>query len=164
MRAPPRHFAAGPAGPTIVPRDAAAALILLPDGRYVMQLRDDRPDIIYPGHWACFGGAVQPGETPLNALRRELAEELELRIGSATEFASFDYDLGPAKLGKFYRKYFELRLGDGEFEKLVPHEGSGMRAFAAQELLTTEWVTPHDAFAIWLHASRQRIALVSSPI
>ena len=49
--------------------DAVAALMLCADGRYVMQLRDERPDIVYPGHWGCFGGAVNRGEAPGDALR-----------------------------------------------------------------------------------------------
>src|SRR5262244_3716729 len=38
--------------------DAVAAIITVEDGRYLMQLRDDKPRIFYPGHWGCFGGAV----------------------------------------------------------------------------------------------------------
>lgn len=157
MAQPPRHFQAGPAGPRIVPRDAAAALIVLPDGRYLMQLRDDQPDIIYPGHWSCFGGALQPGEAPLDALRRELREELELDLGAAHEFATFCYDLTPAGRGRFFRRYYEVRIGDDESSRLVLHEGAALRAFVAQPLLVHERVTPHDAFAIWLHASRERV-------
>ena len=29
-----------------------------------MQLRDDNPKIMFPGHWGLTGGAGQPGETP----------------------------------------------------------------------------------------------------
>jgi hypothetical protein len=50
--------------------DAVAALLILDDGRYVMQLRDTLPTIFYPDHWGCFGGAVGDGEAPLAALNR----------------------------------------------------------------------------------------------
>ncbi len=63
--------------------DAVAALITVEDGRYLMQLRDDIPRIFYPGHWGCFGGAVSPGEDEIEALQRELAEELEMRHAGA---------------------------------------------------------------------------------
>ena len=36
--------------------DASAAIIILEDGRYLLQLRDDIELIWYPGHWGCFGG------------------------------------------------------------------------------------------------------------
>ncbi len=45
-------------------RDAAAAIIFLDDGRYLMQHRDDKPGIFYPDHWGLFGGAIEPGEDP----------------------------------------------------------------------------------------------------
>lgn len=43
---------------------------------YLCQLRDDRPDIEWPSHWALFGGHVDEGETDMEAIRRELREEL----------------------------------------------------------------------------------------
>ena len=62
----------------LTPGDAAVALIVLEDGRYLMQHRDQKPGIFYPGHWGLFGGAIDADETPEIALRRELEEELGL--------------------------------------------------------------------------------------
>jgi 8-oxo-dGTP pyrophosphatase MutT (NUDIX family) len=64
-----------PRMPMLRPAHAVAALLQLSDGRYVMQLRDSNPNIFYPDHWGCFGGAVDPGEAPAVALVRELREE-----------------------------------------------------------------------------------------
>jgi len=49
-------------------------------GRYALQLRDDRPDIAAPGHWALFGGSLDGDETPRLAVRREIREELALEV------------------------------------------------------------------------------------
>ncbi len=54
--------------------------LLLVNGRYVLQLRDDRPDIAAPGLWALFGGSVEQGEEPRQAVLREVEEELCLRL------------------------------------------------------------------------------------
>jgi 8-oxo-dGTP pyrophosphatase MutT (NUDIX family) len=137
--------------------DAVAALIVPSEGRYVMQLRDERPDIIHPGHWGCFGGALHPGELPLRALRRELAEELELEIERAEPFATFDFDLNAGGGPRFYRMYFEVRITEERTRRFVLHEGADWRIFDARQLLARERVSPHDAFAIWLHLSRRRI-------
>jgi 8-oxo-dGTP pyrophosphatase MutT (NUDIX family) len=51
---------------------AAAAILVHEDGRILMQLRDDRPDIWYPNHWGLFGGGVEAGESPEEALCWEL--------------------------------------------------------------------------------------------
>lgn len=53
-----------------------AIAILYRDGKFLMQLRDNIPNIIYPGYWAFFGGHIEPNETPEEALKRELAEEI----------------------------------------------------------------------------------------
>lgn len=43
---------------------------------FLMQLRDDKPEILYPGHWGLFGGHLDPGETPDDCIHRELIEEI----------------------------------------------------------------------------------------
>lgn len=53
-----------------------ALAMLHRDGRWLMQLRDEIPDIVAPGCWGLFGGHLDPGETPEQALRRELLEEI----------------------------------------------------------------------------------------
>ena len=158
MAGAPKHFSAGP-GPRIHPVDAVAALLIPAPGRYVMQLRDDRPEIIYPGHWACFGGAMRAGEAPLDTLRRELREELELEFDDAREFASFEFDLRPAGRGKFSRRYFEVLTSPATIERCVLHEGAALRTFDSEELIHLPWLTPHDAFAVWLHAAQQRLTV-----
>lgn len=55
--------------------DVALAM-LQRDGRWLMQLRDEIPTIVAPGCWGLFGGHMDPGETPEQALRRELLEEI----------------------------------------------------------------------------------------
>jgi 8-oxo-dGTP pyrophosphatase MutT (NUDIX family) len=54
---------------------AAGVLLLTEDRRLVLQLRDNKPDIHYPGMIATFGGGAEPGETPVDCALRELAEE-----------------------------------------------------------------------------------------
>jgi len=50
------------------------------DGQVLLQQRDDKPTIPYPNTWTLFGGAVEPGEPPVDAVARELDEELELTL------------------------------------------------------------------------------------
>jgi 8-oxo-dGTP pyrophosphatase MutT (NUDIX family) len=53
-----------------------ALAMLHRDGRWLMQLRDEIPTTVAPGCWGLFGGHLDPGETPEQALRRELLEEI----------------------------------------------------------------------------------------
>jgi len=56
--------------------NTVAIAILYQQDQYLMQLRDDIPGIAYPGHWGFFGGHCDPGESPDDAIHRELMEEL----------------------------------------------------------------------------------------
>ncbi|NEQ51053.1 MAG: NUDIX domain-containing protein, partial [Leptolyngbya sp. SIO3F4] len=55
---------------------AVAIAIIQQDDKFLMQLRDDFPHILFPGHWGFFGGHLEPGETADQAIRRELKEEI----------------------------------------------------------------------------------------
>lgn len=57
-------------------RPAAAIAILYRNNQFLLQLRDDFPQIRYPGQWAFFGGHVELGESPDAAMQRELQEEI----------------------------------------------------------------------------------------
>ncbi len=73
-----------------------AAIILENDkGEVLLALRDNKPGIPFPNHWDLIGGHVEDGETPEEALVREVKEELDICLE--------EY--------KFYKKY-ECFSGD----------------------------------------------------
>ncbi|MEO0532934.1 MAG: NUDIX hydrolase [Cyanobacteria bacterium P01_A01_bin.123] len=73
--------------PGIEPQPVEVAIaILYQDNHCLMQLRDDIPTIIYPGHWAFFGGHLEAGESPDEGVRRELMEEIGYEAPSLTLF------------------------------------------------------------------------------
>ncbi|MBC8170592.1 MAG: NUDIX domain-containing protein [Anaerolineae bacterium] len=62
-------------------RRVVSAILMNEQGTVLLQQRDNadlKPDLPYPGYWTFFGGAVEPGEEPGDAIRRELLEELEI--------------------------------------------------------------------------------------
>ena len=130
--------------------NAVAAVIRVADGRYLMQLRDERPDIWYPGHWGCFGGAVDDGEDPLEALRRELREELEFEPRAPEYLTRFDFDFAAIGMRSCYRIYYDVEMNDAERARLVLYEGRAVEAFHVEQLLGAMRVTPYDAFALRL--------------
>jgi 8-oxo-dGTP pyrophosphatase MutT (NUDIX family) len=136
-----------------------AALILVEEDGYLMQLRDSRPDIWYPGHWGLFGGGVEPGEEPIAALRRELKEELELEFGQAPFFAGIDFDLAGLGLERYFRRYYLVPITRAARAGLVLHEGADMRVFRGEAILREPRVTPYDGFALFLHHARRRLAV-----
>ena len=66
-----------------------AMAIIYQKGRYLMQLRDDIPTILYPGVWGLFGGHLDPGEEPEAGLKRELVEEINYSVEQLTKFRCY---------------------------------------------------------------------------
>jgi hypothetical protein len=56
------------------------------------------------------------------------------------------------------RTYYAIRLPRADIEGLVLGEGAGLAAFEAERLLAMPRVVPYDAFALWMHHARGRIA------
>jgi 8-oxo-dGTP pyrophosphatase MutT (NUDIX family) len=137
--------------------DAVAALITVGDGNYLLQLRDQKAGIYYPGYWGLFGGAVDPGESPEQTLRRELEEELGLSVKTVQYFSEFTFDVPFISQKRFFRRFFEVPVETSMLDRLVLGEGADMRVFPAGDILTGPRVVPYDAYAIWLHATKGRI-------
>lgn len=61
---------------------SGAKLAILCKGRVLTMMRDDRPDIVYPGQWDLAGGMREGDETPQECALRELGEEFGLHLSA----------------------------------------------------------------------------------
>jgi 8-oxo-dGTP diphosphatase len=69
------------------------AIAILPhDGKFLMQLRDNIPTILYPGLWGLFGGHMEAGETPEIAVVREVIEEIGYEMTAPQKFGCYSDD------------------------------------------------------------------------
>jgi 8-oxo-dGTP diphosphatase len=80
------------------------------------------------GFWEFPGGKLQSGESPLQALCRELAEEIGIQVSAATPLMSFRHDY-PERVVEL--RVFEVSQYSGE-----PHglEGQALRWVSVDEL------------------------------
>jgi 8-oxo-dGTP diphosphatase len=75
----------------------------------------------HPLKWEFPGGKVEPGESPASALRRELAEELDIEATIGAEIERYEYAYGgrPPILLIFYRvEEFEGEPASLAFEQI----------------------------------------------
>jgi 8-oxo-dGTP diphosphatase len=92
------------------------AIAILPyEGKFLMQLRDNIPTILYPGLWGLFGGHIEAGETPEIAVVREVLEEIGFQIEDPQKFGCYNDD-------RVIRHVFYAPL-TVEIDKLVLSEG-----------------------------------------
>ena len=67
--------------------DVAVGVLIRPDGTLLLGNRPaDKP---WPGWWELPGGKLEPGETVLQALGRELFEELGIHVTAATPWVTY---------------------------------------------------------------------------
>jgi 8-oxo-dGTP pyrophosphatase MutT (NUDIX family) len=147
-----------PQGP-LKPANAAVALIIDEQCRYLVQLRDAKPTIFFPDHWGCFGGALEAGETDEQCLAREIEEELglDLQQCAVRHFTTFTFNFGFAGGSVVHRSFFEVTAHSALLAKLPLREGQAKKLIAGPELLAMQ-VVPYDRFAIWMHCYRQELS------
>ena len=97
--------------------------------RFLLLHRDDRPDIMFPDHWGLLGGGIEDGETPEEALARELEEEASIDIKNYQLL--FVKDFGDKK-GYVYH----VPLSDEDAQNVhLGDEGQELRFFTFDEML-----------------------------
>jgi 8-oxo-dGTP diphosphatase len=110
-----------------MPLEIAVAM-LERQGEWLLQLRDDIPGIVHPGTWGLFGGHLDPGETPEQAVRRELVEEIGWQAGPLRHWFSHT---DPQRVLHVFRGPLTVPL-----EELRLMEGQGL-TLASQATLET---------------------------
>lgn len=113
-------------------RAVCGVILYSDDGRVLLQQRDDKSDIPFPAYWTFFGGAVEAGETPDEAIRRELLEELELET-PLTFWHDYVCPVRSTPGGITTRNYMYVGALTQPIETLTLREGQAMRLFAPQE-------------------------------
>ncbi len=111
----------------------ATALLVDHDGRFLLQHRDDKPEIANPAMWGSFGGRIEPYETPEDGFLRELREELCWAPSKYELYRAIGYRPkdDPSKRNLVY---VYAALVDVPVEELTLCEGQGMAFFAADAL------------------------------
>nr|WP_241180334.1 (deoxy)nucleoside triphosphate pyrophosphohydrolase [Kocuria palustris] len=113
---------------------------VLVDGQTVLAARRSE-QMSLPGMWEFPGGKIEPGETPEEALARELVEELECtaEIGEHVENSVYEYERITVSLATYY---CTLREGT---PRLTEH--SEIRWVPVDELRELNWA-PADIPAV----------------
>ena len=121
------HHVSGLSSPRVI---VAAAIVH--DGRVLACERAAPPEVA--GRWEFPGGKVEPGETDAQALARECAEELGVRVAVGSRVGP---DV-PLAHGRAVLRVFTVTLLDGDEPRALEH--TAMRWLAADELDSVPWL------------------------
>jgi 8-oxo-dGTP diphosphatase len=121
------HHVSGRPSPKVI---VAAAIVI--NGRVLACERSAPPEVA--GRWEFPGGKVEPGETDPQALARECAEELGVRV---TVGGRIGPDV-PLAHGRAVLRVFAVTLLDGDEPRALEH--TSMRWLAADELDSVPWL------------------------
>jgi len=111
----------------------AAAIILDPKNRILLQ-KKDFGYFLGPGKWCLWGGGINENETAEEAIKREIKEELDIKIEKISHFGNFPYEgvLEGKNVG-LYHQIFIIKF-DGNLKKIALGEGAGFAIFERSEL------------------------------
>jgi 8-oxo-dGTP diphosphatase len=98
--------------------EVAVGILIRADGALLLSTRPDGKP--YAGYWEFPGGKIEAGESVEEALRRELHEELGIRIGAAQVWKTTEHDYPHALVRLHWCKVFDW---SGDFEM---REGQAM--------------------------------------
>jgi 8-oxo-dGTP diphosphatase len=110
--------------------EIAQALLFDRHGRLLIYLRDDKPEIPFPNYWDLFGGHLEAGETPQQALVREVREELGITLTRWRFFRRYHCTAGDAYPNV---KHIYWSVTAEKPEELTLREGQELRSIARAE-------------------------------
>ena len=105
------------------PVPCVTAVLVNQVGQILLQQRDNRPTIRYPGWWSTLGGRVEAGEHPDAAMRRELWEEIA-RVPSLRRWKMYRRP-GPAPL--VVHQYVYVGVLDEPIASIPLQEGQALQ-------------------------------------
>jgi 8-oxo-dGTP diphosphatase len=119
-------------------RRAAGILLVNDRNEVLLQLRDNAPGIPYPHHWTTLGGHLEPEESPLDCVRRELQEEIGHTVERPRLFGLYRRpdEHGERLVWIFYAPFDvpveQIRLTEGERVEYMTVEEALRRPLAFQ--------------------------------
>lgn len=124
------------------------AAVLIKNGKILAAKRSETMSL--PGLWEFPGGKIEPGESPAQALQREINEELkcEVEIKGYLTTTEYTYSFGIVSLATYYVDLL------GADPKLTEH--AEIRWLAPSELFDVEWA-PADVPAVEILARQEKV-------
>lgn len=113
--------------------------VIVKDGKILCAQRNENTSL--PLMWEFPGGKIEENESPEDALKRELMEEMqsEISVGDKIVTTVYEYEFATIELTTFYAEMLN--------DQIVLEEHADMKWLSPNELGTIEWA-PADVEAV----------------
>ncbi|MEK6875343.1 MAG: NUDIX domain-containing protein [Nanoarchaeota archaeon] len=109
-------------------KKSVAIFLINPDNKMLFQLRDNKKSIPFPGFWSLIGGGVEGNETDIQAIIREIKEEINCEVKNIALIGEIN----------FFNRKRKLLIYKGEIntslENISLMEGQDINFFYKEEL------------------------------
>jgi 8-oxo-dGTP diphosphatase len=136
-------------------KEIAQVLLFDREGKLLIYLRDNKTEIPFPDHWDFFGGHIEAGETPEQALVREVREELGVQLEAWRFFRRYECYSGDAYPNIKHIFYGQI---DRLASELTLYEGQRIAAIGSAERFEFRFanilaaiLADFVAAGLWLH-------------
>jgi len=125
-------------------KKSVGALIIYRD-KFLLQKRDNKKSIYFPKLWGVFGGLIEKKENASTAIRREVYEELNLKL----KFKKFlEHDIFSKDFTPRRRRYFFFsKIDKNCIKKIILKEGKDFDFFSISQIEKLS-IIPWDYAAI----------------
>ena len=131
------------------------AVLILHNGNKILLQKRSRTAKRFPEKWGLFGGGIEEGESPETGLKREIAEELELKLNKVRKVYELAYTLVEKnEVGTIYAFYASY-----DKEKLSLNEGDEMKWLEIDEALTYDLSPDYRKIIEYVSQNREVMVL-----
>ena len=121
--------------------------ILIYKKNFLLQKRDNFNFIRLPSFWGCFGGEKKKNETYVNAIKREIYEEINLKIDFKKHITTI-YAKNTQDNEILKRYYFVKILNTKDVNKIQLNEGQKYAFFNIEKIINLKKIVEIDLLMI----------------
>ena len=130
---------------------SSKAIITVND-KYLLQLRDNKKNIFFPGFWGLFGGRLDRNEIHAKAIKREINEETNLMVNVIRKILTVDFSMVGLKKARNII-YFDCKVLNNK--KIILTEGQKYNFFSFNQIKKLK-IVPMDFVAINCHYHKNK--------
>ena len=130
----------------------SAKAIIIFNKKYLLQLRDNKKNIFFPGYWGLFGGRIDKNELQFKAVKREIKEETNLKVKVIRKILAVDFSMIGLKKERNII-YYDCKVLKSK--KIILNEGKKYNFFSFDQIKKLN-IIPMDFVAINCHYHKNK--------